>query len=620
MAVTGSDPLVVVAGTNTQNMASTAGDGGPATAAVLVRPRAAAGDAAGNVYIAQRSEPGVRRVGTDGIIRRFAGNYANVSSGDGGPALNAMTTIMSGIAVDRTGNVFIGEEGGTGKIRKINTAGIITTVADGFPGVLGIATDDAGNVYGAVGGPPRVFRTTPAGATATIAGTGTAGFNGDGIPATSAQLAGPGGVAVDSSGNVLIADGARVRRVAAATGLISTIAGTGTGGFTGDGGPATSAQVNATGIAVDRAGNVYIAEGVAGHRIRRIGTNGIITTIAGNGTAGFAGNGGPASGSVLNTPFGISVEANGSLLIGDEGSSTVRRIVNAPPVASFGAAPGSGLTPLAVAFDGSASSGVNDGIVSHSWDFGDGTTASGATTSHTYAAPGAFTVTLRVMDASGAVSSTTRTVTAAAPALRISVSRLVPKWKASRVGGLLVLSGSTDRASRFEARFLKADGKGKALLTRRFQIAAAGAFTRRLALGGRLLPGPLLIRVVDVGPGEKLATRELRPTLAAPPEGVASRAVVTTALGGRARARIPRGPGIIFASFRLAALPKKGRRITVTWFFSGAGGPIATDAKPRTPRITAFVRSRSGALQAGSYRAELRAGRTLVAVARTRIR
>jgi sugar lactone lactonase YvrE len=596
---------------------------------VLNRPRAAAADAAGNVYIVQRGEwtgvntvfGAVRRITTEGIIRRFAGTYDNSAPApdSASPALASSITGLSGVAVDRSGNVLIADEV-AGKVRRIDPGGTMTTILSGLSSALGMAADDAGNAYVATAGDGRVRKISAAGVATVVAGTGSPGFNGDGIPATTAQLAGPGGVAVDSAGNVLIADGARVRRVAAATGLISTIAGTGTGGFTGDNGAATSAQVNATGIAVDRAGNVYIAEGAVGHRIRRIATNGVITTIAGNGTPGFAGNGGPASGAVLNTPFGISVDGTGSLLIGDEGSSTVRRIVNTPPVASFGATPGSGLTPLAVGFDGSASSGVNDGIVSHSWDFGDGATASGATTSHTYAAAGAFTVTLRVMDASGAVSSTTRAVTAIAPALRISGARFAPKWKASRVGGLLVLTGSADRATRFEARILKASGKGKALLTRRFRIAAAGAFTRRLALGGRLLPGPLLIRVADVGPGAKLPARELRATLAAPPEGVASLAAVSTALGGRARARIPRGPGIIFASFRLVALPKKGRSLTVTWFFSGAGGPISTDPKPRTPRITAFLRSRAGALQAGSYRAELRAGRALVAVARTRIR
>ncbi len=306
----------------------------------------------------------------------------------------------------------------------------------------------------------------------------------------------------------------------------------------------------------------------------------------------------------------------------------MRRIVNAPPVASFGAAPRSGAAPLAVAFDGSASSGVNDAIISLSWDFGDGTGASGATTSHTYAAPGAYTVTLRVMDASGAEAVTTRTVTAAAappapapgPALVLSAARFVPKWSASRIGGRLIITGSAGRATRFEARILRASGRGKALLTRRFTLPKAGAFTRRITLGGRLIPGPQLIRVSDIGPGAKLPAVEVRATLGAPPEGVASQATISTALGGRARPVIARGPGIIFASFRLAALPRKGRPLTVTWFFSGGSGPIATLRKTRIARVTAFVRSRSGALSTGAYRAELRAGGTLVAVARTRIR
>lgn len=619
-AVTGADPIVVIAGQNTQNAANTAGDGGPATAAVLVRPRAAAADAAGRVYVVQRSEPGVRQVGTDGIIRRFAGNYQNISSGDGGPALSAQTTILSGVAVDPAGNVFIAEEGGTGRIRRIDTSGIIRTVADGFPGLFGLTTDAAGNVFGAVGS-GRVIAVTPGGSVLTVAGTGTGGYNGDGIPATQAQLQGPGGVAVDAAGNLFIADAGRVRRVDAATGLISTIAGDGTAGTTGDGGPATAARIAATGIAVDRAGNVYVAEGATGHRIRRIdAATGVITTIAGNGTAGFAGNGGPASGSVLNTPFGISIDSTGSLLIGDEGSSTVRRIVNAPPVATLGASPASGLAPLAVAFDGSASSGVNDGIISHSWDFGDGTAASGAAVSHTYAAAGTYTARLTVMDASGATATATRTVAVAAPALRLGSVRMAATWKASRVGGRIIVTASADRATRYRLSVLPASGRGKALLTRTFRVAAAGSFTRRLPLAGRLVPGPYLVRVADIGPGAQLAPQEVRASVPAPREGVVARAGIATAVGGRARTSIKRGPGILFADFRFAALPRKGRALTVTWFWSGRSGAIATLSKTRTRRVSAFVRSRSGALAAGRYRAELRAGGTLVAVTRTRIR
>ncbi len=618
--VTGSDPIVVVAGQNTQNAVSTAGDGGPATAAVLFRPRAAAADSAGRVYVVQREQPGVRQVGTDQIIRRFAGNYANISSGDGGPALDAQTTILSGVAVDPAGNVFIAEEGGSGRIRKIDTAGIIRTVADGFPGLFGLDTDDAGNVFGAVGS-GRIIRVTPAGTVTTVAGTGAAGFNGDGIPATAAQLQGPGGVAVDAAGNVFIADAGRVRRVDAGTGLIATIAGDGTVGTTGDGGPATAARVAATGIAVDRAGNVYIGEGASGHRIRRIDrSTGVISTIAGNGTAGFAGNGGPAGGSVLNTPFGLSIDGSGSLLIGDEGSATVRRIVNIPPTVSFSATPGAGLAPLAVAFDGAASSGVNDGIIAHAWDFGDGTTAVGPTATHAYGAPGVYTARLTVMDASGATATTTRAVTVVAPALRLSAVRFAATWRASRVGGRLVVSGSADRATRFRVAVLRGSGKGKPLLVRTFAIPAAGGFARRLPLAGALVPGPHLVQVTDVGPAPALPAQSVRVRLGAPPEGVASRAVISTAIGGRARTSIARGPGIMFADFRFAALPRKGRKITVTWFWSGRPGAVATIPKTRTSRVSAFLRARSGALQSGRYRAELRAGGTLVAVARTRIR
>jgi sugar lactone lactonase YvrE len=164
----------------------------------------------------------------------------------------------------------------------------------------------------------------------TVAGTGVFGFNGDGIPATSARLANPLGVAVDSAGNLIIADtlNHRTRRVDAATGIITTVAGNGLSGFNGDGGPATSARLNVPiAVGVDSAGNLFIAD-VFNRRIRRVdAATGIITTVAGNGTRGFSGDGGPATSARVGSPFGVAVDNTGNLFIGDTSGHRIRKVV-----------------------------------------------------------------------------------------------------------------------------------------------------------------------------------------------------------------------------------------------------------------------------------------------------
>jgi streptogramin lyase len=163
----------------------------------------------------------------------------------------------------------------------------------------------------------------------TVAGNGASGFSGDGGPATAANLSGPFGVAVDAAGNVLIADqnNARIRRVDAVTGVITTVAGNGAGGFSGDGGPATAASLsNPVGVAVDAAGNVLIADR-SNQRIRRVdAVTGVITTAAGNGASGFSGDGGPATAASLSSPWGVAVDAAGNVLIADQSNSRIRRV------------------------------------------------------------------------------------------------------------------------------------------------------------------------------------------------------------------------------------------------------------------------------------------------------
>lgn len=211
---------------------------------------------------------------------------------------------------------------------------------------------------------------------------------------------------------------------------------------------------------------------------------------------------------------------------------------------------------------------------------------------------------------------------AAPPVLALSLSsaRFAPTWTASRLRGSLVLAGSVSRPASLEAQVLRASGAGTPLLRRSIRLATAGAFTRRLALAGSgLLPGRYTVRLVEVGGGPAVASRDLRARLAAPPEGVVSSALVSTARRGRARATIGKGPRAIFAGFRFAALPARGARLTVTWYSSARRGPIARATAPRASRIDAVLRVR-GPLPPARYRAELRTRTRLVAVARTRVR
>jgi TolB protein len=207
-----------------------------------------------------------------------------------------------------------------------------------------------------------------------------------------------------------------------------------------------------------------------------------------------------------------------------------------------------------------------------------------------------------------------------APGLSLSSARFTARWKVSRPGGTLRISGSIVRAARLEAQVLPPNGRGRPLLTRGLRASAAGTFTIRIPLAGsRLLPGAYLVRLRELGSGPKLADASVRARLAAPPEGVVERAFISAAPGGRARTTIAGGPSAIFAGFAFAALPQRGRRLTVTWRSSAEAGSLSVAARPRAKRITASLRE-GGELPAGRYRAELRAGGTLVAVARARVR
>ena len=425
--VSGSDTITTVAGVGT---AGSAGDGGQATSAQLSTPDGVAVDGQGNVYIADVGNSRVRKVTPGGIISTVAGTGTAGFSGDGGQATSAQLKIPIAVAVDGQGNVYIADIGNQ-RIRKVTTDGIISTLAGtgtaGFSGdggqatsaqlngPEGVAVDAQGNVYISDASNFRVRKVTAGGIISTFAGTGTAGFSGDGGQATSAQISAPLFLAVDSAGNVYIPDlvNQRVRKVTAG-GVISTVAGTGTAGFSGDGGQAISAQLHSpVGVGVDPAGNLYIAD-IGNERVRKVTAGGVISTVAGTGTAGFSGDGGQAISAQINSPVGVAVDGQGSVYFADAGNLRVRKIENKLPTASINASPLGGKVPVTVSFDGSQSSDPDGQITSYAWEFGDGGSASGATVSHQYAKPGTFTAKLTVTDDSGATTSTTKAIAVSA--------------------------------------------------------------------------------------------------------------------------------------------------------------------------------------------------------------
>ncbi|WP_327096108.1 hypothetical protein OIE68_40220 [Nocardia vinacea] len=281
-----------------------------------------------------------------GAITTVAGTDASGYNGDNQPAINAELNSPSGVAVDGAGNLYIADTNNN-RVRRVDHAtGRITTVAgtgtngyngDNQPainaglGPFDVAVDGAGNLYIADLVNQRVRRVDPAGVITTVAGTGTAGYNGDNQPAINAKLNEPNGVAVDGAGNLYIADliNQRVRRVDHATGVITTVAGTGTQGYNGDNQPAIHAELYLPrNVAVDGAGNLYIGDEV-NDRVRRVDPAGVITTVAGCGTQGYNGDNQPAISTILDGPCGVAVEGAGNLYIADRGDQRARRVDHA---------------------------------------------------------------------------------------------------------------------------------------------------------------------------------------------------------------------------------------------------------------------------------------------------
>ncbi len=347
LAAQSSAAISTVAGTGTGGYRAS-DDGAAATAAQLNAPAGVAADGSGNLYIADKDNNRIRKVdASTGNISTFAGGGSAL--GDGGAATAAQLDQPEAAALDGSGNLYIADTQ-EDRIRKVDAStGNISTVAgggssffgigDGGPATsayvnepVGVIADGSGNLYIAVSRGHRIRKVDTAGVITTIAGTGTGGFSGDGAAAASAQLNTPYGAALDGSGNLYIVDGNnnRIRKVDTA-GVITTIAGGGSA--LGDGGPATSAQLNnPADAALDAAGNLYIAD-FGNHRIRKIDTAGVITTIAGTGAGGFSGDGGAPAEAQLNGPFGVALDGAGNLYIADRNNNRIRKVTFPTPPA-----------------------------------------------------------------------------------------------------------------------------------------------------------------------------------------------------------------------------------------------------------------------------------------------
>ncbi|HEV8132808.1 MAG TPA: IPT/TIG domain-containing protein [Acidobacteriota bacterium] len=326
------------------------GDNGPATAAVLTIPlgQGLAVDFSGNIFFSDTQNNRIRKVDArTGIISTAVGTGEAGFSGDSVTPTTATLNSPQGLAFDSQGNLYIVDTLNH-RIRKVDfRTGIITTVAgngrrdfagDNGPAaaaalsspVGGIAIDTSGNVYFADTDNQRIRRVdSRTGVITTVAGTGFSDFSGDNGPATAAALRRPRGLVVDPAGNLFIADteNHRIRKVDFRTGVISTIAGTGQRGSSGDGGPAVAALLNfPRGLTLDSTGNLYIADS-SNHRIRKVNAQtGVITTVAGNGQAAFSGDNGPATGAALLSPLALGIDPSGNLIVEDSGNGRIRAI------------------------------------------------------------------------------------------------------------------------------------------------------------------------------------------------------------------------------------------------------------------------------------------------------
>jgi hypothetical protein len=347
--------ITTVAGNGTPGFS---GDGGPATLAQLGGGPGSSGvaiDSAGNFYIADTYNNRIRKVdAATGIINTVAGSAGSGYCGDGGPATSACLYAPYSLLLDAAGDMYIADTGNF-RIRKVSAAsGSISTVAgDGVQGYGGdggpatsaelneavwVAVDSAGDLYIADQLNSRIREVAAvSGIITTFAGDGTPGYSGDGGPATDAELWDPYAVMPDSGGNFYIADSVnnRVRVVSGATGIITTVAGDGVAGYSGDGGPATSAELGSPdALTRDSAGNIYISSDTCACVRRLAAGTGIITTVAGDGTWGYSGDGGPATSAELADPDQTACDLHGDLYVTDSDNMRVRMVTSLCSVAT----------------------------------------------------------------------------------------------------------------------------------------------------------------------------------------------------------------------------------------------------------------------------------------------
>jgi sugar lactone lactonase YvrE len=389
------------------------GDGGAATSAQLLQPEGMAVEASG-IFVADRAEAHIREISPNDVISSPTGANAV------GPA---------GVGLDGAGNIYIADAVGN-QILKVSPGGTVTLVAGtGIPGAggdnstatlaqlnqpSGVAIDSSGNVYVADTGNNRIRKITFAtGIITTIAGNGAATYGGDNGVSTGAEVNQPVDVALDGSGNLYIADTGnnRIRKIAAATGIITTVAGNGGNAYSGDGGAATAASIASPhGVTVDSLGNLYIADYSA--RVRKVSISGIITTIGGNGTTGYSGDGGPALSAQLSLPWGIAVDGSGNVYVSDVGEQAVRVLlpVAASPLSVTTTSP---LPPGTVGTPYAQTLTAAGGTPPYSWSITFGTLPSGLTLSPTGSisgtptVSGSFLLTFQVTDSASLTASAT---------------------------------------------------------------------------------------------------------------------------------------------------------------------------------------------------------------------